>query len=449
MGKIFVEGLELPARVGVYRRERGHRQQLSLDLEASFEKVEEAAATERLADTLNYEGLVALARAVIERRHYPLVETLATTIAHSMLEQPGVLQARVRLRKIGCMPDVACAGTEVELKQESSRSKLPDTSAHRAPAPLAELPPKAGVVIVGGGVAGLATALWCGRLGHSALLLDPEPRLGGQLHLVHVKMIDLPGMAPVTGAELAARLLSRLPKAIRWFSARLAAIEVGAARVVLRLATSSGERSVAAGAVVLATGLSRRRLGVPGERELLGRGILATGSKDVDQTVGQRVVVVGGGDGACENAMKLDDLGAEVILLHRGAELSARAEFRAAVTARNIEIRLGVRIRAFIADSQQQLAAIELASGERIAAPYALLRVGWLPNSAALPDAWLNERGYVRCDAGLRVEGARRVFVAGDLRDPPAPSVAASFGDGACAAKAAISLLEREATRET
>lgn len=439
MGKIFIQGLAVEARVGVYKREHGKRQPLSFDLEVAFADVARAAVSEELADTLNYEQLASIAREVVERRHYPLVETLARTIGQELLRLPGVVSARVRLRKIGCLPGVDAAGTELRVEREAFEEADDHPRAVGSELVADEEP----LVVVGGGVAGLAATLWCARLGRPALLIDPGPQLGGQLHQVHFEMTDLPGMPPSNGIALARRLWTALPRATRWWTARLSACQADADGATLTVVDDQGaERIVRARALIVAMGLSRRSIAVPGERELRGRGLLATASRGIEGLAGERVAVIGGGDGACENALKLVRAGAHVVLLHHGAALSAREEFRRAVGDEPaIELRLGATVARFC--GTEALEAVELDDGSRIAARHALVRVGWVPHSRSLPAAWLDEGGYVRCDPSLRVVGEARVFVAGDLRNPPAPSVAASVGDGANAAKGATQLLDQ------
>ncbi|MBW2730773.1 MAG: dihydroneopterin aldolase [Deltaproteobacteria bacterium] len=430
--RIFIEGLQLSARIGVYRKERGRKQPLRIDIEVEVEDLHRAARSERLRHTLNYEKLAEAARRVVERRHYPLVETLADTIAREVLQLPRVQLVRVRLHKLGCIEGAESAGAEVELRHEDRDPRL-------APLPtsdLATLKPR--VTIVGGGVAGLSAALWCWRLGHPALLLEPSERLGGQLHLVHFMMFDLPGQPPISGVSLAKRFWRLTPPETRWAQGALEAIHEHEDGCELDIEFGNGERThVTSEAVILAMGLRRRRLAVPGERGLMGRGILSTASRDISQVGGQKALVVGGSDGACENALKLAAAGSVVTLVHRGPQLTARQEFQQALTQDpRIEVRLQARVVRFLGDDW--LEGVELHHGERIEARWALIRVGWHPNSEALPEAWLNQRGYVRSGVDLRVEGTQRIFVAGDLRDPAAPSVAAAAGDGACAAKAAL-----------
>ena len=439
MSTIFIDSLTLDAKLGVYEHEQGIVQAIALDIEVATGQVARAARSEALADTTDYEILANTAREVVAQRHFPLVETLATAVAEALLELPAVERARVRIHKLGCFAGVAAAGVEVELERQQQRPQRPLRMALDTLAGVGDLP----VVVVGAGAAGLAAALWTWRLGHPAVLIERLPQLGGQLQLVHFRMFDLPGLPALSGAELTQRLYQQLPPQTRLVQAELAAIELATDSTRLALHDPDGRiHNIAASAVILAMGLRRRALGASGEGSFQGRGILETASKGLSALAKQSAVVIGGGDAACENALKLACFASEVHLVYRRAELSARAEFRQRVLAHpRIKPHPERRVLAF--EGSGQLEAVRLDTGETLDARWALVRVGWLPNSTGLPARWLDEGGYVRCEPNLQVQGAPGVFVAGDLRRPAAFAVASAIGDGACAASSALQWLER------
>jgi len=435
---IFISDLRLQARVGVNPGEQGAEQPVVIDIWVGVDSLPKAARTERLRHTVDYVGVTHAAREVVAARHYPLVESLATHIAEAVLDRPGAAWARVRLRKLKCLRYASGAGVEVELHREE-----------RSPEPVPDLLDRGEeVVIVGGGVAGMAAALWCARLGHPALLVDAGAQLGGQLHMVHGLMEDIPATPPMTGAQLAAGLWRQFAQhGGRWVRGRLTGIEEAADACHLAVELDGKRREVAARVVILAVGVRRRELGVAGERELLGRGVLHTGAKGHAALTGRHVAVVGGGDAAYENALILARAGAHVTLLHRGETPSARLQFRGEVAReRRITVRPGTEVRRFVGEERLEALELETPGGaETLAAHAALVRVGWVPNSGPLPAAWRDERGFVRAGPDGQVPGAPRVFVAGDLLGRPAPSVAASCGTAATAAAAAVVLLERTA----
>jgi thioredoxin reductase (NADPH) len=411
-----------------------------VDISVGLADIELPARSERLCDTLDYVAVARTARRVVAERHYPLVESLATAIAQAVLARPGATWARVRIRKLGCLRHAAAAGVEVTIDLDQSALRPEPVSPDDVAGPEQ-------TIVVGGGAAGLAAALWCWRLGHPALLLDPGEELGGQLHLVHAPMPDLPAMEGLTGLALARRMWRQFVwHQGRWSRSRLRALRTDPTQCLLELEglTPSGERwsrTIVSQTVVLALGVRRRELGVPGEHELFGRGILQTGSRDTDRLIGKRVVVVGGGDSACENAVILAGAGARVTLVHRGRVLSARQQLARAVVAQPaVELRLASQVARFLGD--RQLEAVELAGGERLPADAALVRIGWLPNTEALPAGWLDEEGYLKVDGHGQVPGQSRVFGCGDVLGRLSPAVATAFGSAALAVRAAVQKLE-------
>jgi len=227
-------------------------------------------------------------------------------------------------------------------------------------------------------------------------------------------------------------------------------MEEGEEGVVLRVVGEHEHEHVhvheiRAGGVVLAMGIRRRELGVPGEKELQGRGILATAARDPGAQAGREVVVVGGGDAACENALILARAGARVTLAHRGHRPTCRREFiRDLENEERITVRPKCQVLRFT--GADRLDGVELSgpSGvEVVAARAALVRVGWTPNSGVLPPAWLDEQRFARTDASTRVASARRVFAAGDITGPVSSSVASAMGAGANASRAVVAMLER------
>ena len=108
--KVFVCGLTVEAEIGVYAHEQGRRQPLIVDVELDVA----AAGWRALADTVNYESIVAHARAVAAIGHIGLVESFAQRLAEACFEEPRVLRARVRVEKpLALAPDAAAAGVEI------------------------------------------------------------------------------------------------------------------------------------------------------------------------------------------------------------------------------------------------------------------------------------------------------------------------------------------------
>jgi dihydroneopterin aldolase len=108
--KVFVRGLAIEAEIGVYPHERGRRQPLIVDVELDVA----AAGWRALADTVNYETIVAAARAVAAAGHIGLVESFAQRLAQACFAEPRVLRAQVRVEKpLALAPHAAAAGVEI------------------------------------------------------------------------------------------------------------------------------------------------------------------------------------------------------------------------------------------------------------------------------------------------------------------------------------------------
>lgn len=179
------------------------------------------------------------------------------------------------------------------------------------------------VVIIGGGIAGLSAAIWARRLGLSTLVLEQAAEAGGQLRSIVQPIVDYPGLEGATGAELSRRLREQAEASGALLRPSRPVERIDCARRCCYV----GEEAVSGGALVLATGLSARQLGVPGEAELAARGLRHRPSREPLWFRGKRVAVVGGGDRAAENALLLGSVAREVHLLYRGGQLRARAGF--------------------------------------------------------------------------------------------------------------------------
>lgn len=295
------------------------------------------------------------------------------------------------------------------------------------------MPEPVELLIVGAGPAGVSAALWARSLGIEARVLERADRVGGQLHLVLFHPTELPGVPDGDGPTIAAACARQL---------REAEIEVVSgfdARELRRASDGTWEVASAAGdvhaarAVVIATGLRRRRLGVPGERELEGRGVSYSARRDRDTFAGARVAVIGGGDGAYENALLLTEVGCTVELLLRG-HARARDEFRARVAA-DPRIRVHEEARVVAFEGADRLERVRVARGGRVEAldvRGAVIKIGMIPNAEWCGEVPRDSQGFVRVDAGQRTE-RDGVWAVGDVAGPARASIAAAIGSASTA----------------
>ena len=300
------------------------------------------------------------------------------------------------------------------------------------------------VVVVGDGVAGLTAALFAARLGLRTLVLG-SGGLGGALMNTE-RVEDFPGFDEgISGFELGPRLQDQATNAG-------AELQVGEATGLREsdggwsVATHEGE--LAGRAVIVATGTRPRRLGVPGEDELEGKGISHCANCDGPLFRGRTVGVVGGGDSALLEALELTAHEVRVVVLDREPAFRAQEAYRRRVASSDaIAERHGVAVEAIVGDGTVAAARVrDLATDrvEDIEVAALFVHAGRERNTAWVAGALaLDEGGGIRTDAWMHTE-APGVLAAGDVRSDSAGQAITAAGDGATAAIAAHRLLAEE-----
>jgi len=301
------------------------------------------------------------------------------------------------------------------------------------------------VLIIGGGPAGISAGLWCSDLGLRSAIFDKGPTPGGQLLHTFNPITNYLGIATANGAEMAAHFRESLASArVTLFSN----CDVRSADLHTKTISLSSGETITGRAIVIATGVRRRKLSIPGEQEFAQRGILASGAKERGAVAGKTVVIVGGGDAAFENALILSETANKVVLVHRSSTFSARKEFVDRVLADpRIEIITDTVVTAIMGGNTVRAVEIEHVR-TRIRTVHAvdavLIRIGVEPNTELFAgQIETDPSGYLlaNCDCSTSIKG---VFAVGDAVNPKSPTISAAVGDGAKAASAIYSLLNAE-----
>lgn len=311
-------------------------------------------------------------------------------------------------------------------------------------------------LILGGGVAGLSAALWLRGFDLTALILEEGLQPGGQLHEIHASIVDYLLGYGFDGARFAGGVLGDARSAglsilvgapVTNVSARAhAATRAGGTGATEPRKARGSKRRRAARAVerysgrtlVIATGLRRRALGVPGEREFLGRGVSHSANRDRTRYTGRPVVVVGGGTAAVEDALLCAEIGSPVTLLHRSSRFRARDDFlERARKSPLIHIVTGARVTRI--QGRDEVESVEYRPrGARKArdleAAAVFVRIGWEPRTELVRrQVRVDRSGYIRVGPG-GVTNVPGVYAAGDVCSPRWPSIANAAGQGAAVA---------------
>lgn len=292
------------------------------------------------------------------------------------------------------------------------------------------------VIIIGAGPAGLSAAFWCDELGLDTLVLEQAEQIGGQLHRVYNPIENYLGVKTRNGAELL-ELFSQDVDAAEfdlWTGTAIDTIDVRAKRIALR----SGE-TLQAISIVIATGIRPRSLGIPGEKEFIGKGIIESGTRDRELFTGKDVCVIGGGDAAVENALVLAEVCPTVTLVHRGKKLRARREFAERVLPNHrVTVFTESVVTRIMGDAEVEAVEIQRKGGLKpfqLAVRGVLIRIGVEPNSDLFREQLqVDEKGYIAVNSEHETT-APMVFAVGDVSNPRAPTISGATGAGATAAK--------------
>ncbi len=299
------------------------------------------------------------------------------------------------------------------------------------------------LVIIGSGPAGLTAAIYAARARLNVLLLE-KAAPGGQI-LVTDWIENFPGFPEgISGADLVMRMTDQ----VRRFGVEIESNEVLSLDFSEDMKTLTlNDRTISARAVIIATGASPQKLGVPGEDEFYGKGVSACATCDAPFYKDRVVAAVGGGDTAVQESIFLTRFVNKLFLIHRRDELRAtRILQERAIENDKIEIIWDSVLTAVngSASGVESISIKNVKTGEvtDISVDGCFIWVGISPNTGFVKEAVkVDKGGFIVANAKMETS-VPGVYAAGDVRNTPLRQVATAVGDSAIAAFEAANYIE-------
>jgi len=298
-------------------------------------------------------------------------------------------------------------------------------------------------IIIGGGPAGLTTGIYLSRARMSTLLIE-KALPGGQAILTEI-IENYPGFPHgIAGPELMQKMEEqavRFGLKIEYGEVEEVKIKENKVKIV-----KINNQEYKALTIVLASGAEASKLEVPGEEELKGRGVSYCATCDAPFFKGQKIVVIGGGDTAIEEALYLTKFVQEVTIIHRRDRLRATKILQERVFS-NKKINFAwdsVVIKILGKEKVENVLIQNKKTGEEkeISCQGVFVFVGYIPNSKFLKElVKLDKRGYILTDDNM-MTSQEGIFACGDVRKKILKQVVTACGEGATAAFAAQKYIE-------
>ena len=298
------------------------------------------------------------------------------------------------------------------------------------------------LVIIGGGPAGLTAGLYASRARLNVILLEKVVP-GGQV--VTTDWIEnYPGFPEgISGPDLVQKMTAQVQK----FDLKIetnAVVSMDLSEPIKKITLS--DREITTHAIIIASGASPKKLGVPGEDTFYGKGVSACATCDGPFFKDSVVAAVGGGDTAVQESLFLTKFAKKVYLIHRRDQLRAEAILQErALANEKIEflwdsVLTGIKGLTDV----EKISVQNLKTGDtkEIAVEGCFIWVGILPNAEFLPEVVeLDQYGFIIVDGNMQTSVAG-VYAAGDVRSTPLRQIATAVGDAAIAAFSAEHYLQ-------
>ena len=295
-------------------------------------------------------------------------------------------------------------------------------------------------IIIGAGVAGLASAQYAARAGLNTIVLEGTS-MGGQATQI-ADLENYPGVFPaVNGYDF----IDTMRKQAETFGAQIKQVTViSIDKKGDDFVVTTKKETYTAPALLIATGAIHRNLEVPGEKELTGRGVSYCAVCDGPFFRNKRIVVVGGGDSACSEAVYLSTLSKDVSIIHRRDSFRAQKAVSDKMLAAGVKPIYNTVVKAVKGTNKVEALTLQnVKTGEESELPCDAVFVftGMLPQTTLVEMLPKDEAGYIITNEDMETS-IPGLFAAGDVRSKSFRQVVTAAADGATAANAAKKMLD-------
>ncbi|MFO7896279.1 MAG: thioredoxin-disulfide reductase [Candidatus Cloacimonadales bacterium] len=299
-------------------------------------------------------------------------------------------------------------------------------------------------IILGAGAAGLTAGIYLSRA-HKKTLIINEGSIGGQMVLTHA-VANYPGVPESSGREISLLMQQQAKEFGCDFETNVEVTKLEL-RSKKKMVEIDDDEIFSADLVIVATGGTPRKLGVPGEEKFKGRGVSYCATCDGDFYTGKDIVVTGGGNSALEEAVSLTEYANSVTIVHQFDHFQA-TQHAIAQAKKNPKISfiMESEIIEFIGDTNVKsikLKNMKTNEISELASDGVFIYIGYVPNSKQFSERLdLSTANEIITDADMQTNIAG-VFAAGDVRQKRFRQITTAVADGTIAALSAIEFLQK------
>lgn len=299
------------------------------------------------------------------------------------------------------------------------------------------------LIIIGAGSAGLSAGVYGARSGLKTLILEKYAPGGATIESPLIE--NYPGFISVSGQDLIDKMVTHATKFGVKINQVEPVIELNLKEEIKSIKTTKA--TYEASAIIITTGCHHRELGVPGEKEYVGKGVSYCALCDGAFFKEKKVIVVGGGNNAATSGLILVHLGAKVKLAHRRDQLRAEEILVEDLQKSNVEFLWNTEVKEIKGDKTvRTVIVIDNKTGEQkeIEVDGVFVQVGETPNSDFAKNAGVNvdDYGYIVVDARQKTN-IPGVYAAGDVTTNPVKQIGTAVGQGIVAATDAFGYIRR------